>query len=75
MRTRYDFFKATLLQNRLHVVDYQFQDNFCLHVVASLAAGTCGTSALYYSLVCPIILTVFEPQLCVRLQMSSGRES
>ncbi|KAL4068368.1 mitochondrial carrier domain-containing protein [Scleroderma yunnanense] len=40
----YDFFKATLLQNRLPMVNYQFQDNFSLHVVASLAAGTCGTT-------------------------------
>jgi len=45
--TRYDSFKATLLQNNLPLVNYQFQDNFCLHVVASLAAGACGTSVLY----------------------------
>lgn len=42
----YDFFKATLLRHRIPMVDYQFHDGFLLHVVASLAAGTCGTSTL-----------------------------
>lgn len=42
----YDFFKATLLRHRIPLVDYQFHDSFFLHVVASLAAGTCGTSSL-----------------------------
>jgi len=40
----YDFFKATLLRHRLPMVDYQFHDGFALHVMASLAAGTCGTT-------------------------------
>ncbi|KAN0100925.1 mitochondrial carrier [Tylopilus felleus] len=40
----YDFFKTTLLCHRIPLVDYQFQDGFFLHVVASLAAGTCGTT-------------------------------
>ncbi|KAH7914457.1 mitochondrial carrier domain-containing protein [Hygrophoropsis aurantiaca] len=40
----YDFFKTTLLRYPIPVVDYQFRDNFLLHVVASLAAGTCGTT-------------------------------
>lgn len=40
----YDFFKSTLLRNPIPLVDYQFRDGFFLHVVASLAAGTCGTS-------------------------------
>ena len=40
----YDFFKNTLLQYPIPLVDYQFRDGFFLHVVASLAAGTCGTS-------------------------------
>lgn len=40
----YDAFKATLLQNHLPLVNYRLQDNFCLHVVASLAAGACGTT-------------------------------
>ncbi|KAH0838612.1 hypothetical protein J3R83DRAFT_6934 [Lanmaoa asiatica] len=39
----YDFFKMTLLRHRIPLVDYQFQDGFFLHAVASLAAGTCGT--------------------------------
>ena len=46
----YDFFKMTLLRHRIPLVDYQFHDGFFLHVVASLAAGTCGTSSL--SLMC-----------------------
>jgi len=40
----YDFFKTTLLKTRAPIFDYQFKDNFFLHVVASLAAGTCGTT-------------------------------
>lgn len=40
----YDFFKTTLLQYPIPLVNYQFHDGFFLHVVASLAAGTCGTS-------------------------------
>ncbi|KAG8220117.1 mitochondrial carrier domain-containing protein [Butyriboletus roseoflavus] len=40
----YDFFKATLLRHRIPLVDYQFHDGFSLHVIASLAAGTCGTT-------------------------------
>ncbi|KIJ68767.1 hypothetical protein HYDPIDRAFT_173415 [Hydnomerulius pinastri MD-312] len=40
----YDFFKSTLLRYRMPLVDYQFKDGFFLHVVASLAAGTCGTT-------------------------------
>ncbi|KAG1749674.1 mitochondrial carrier domain-containing protein [Suillus paluster] len=40
----YDFFKSTLLQNPVPLVNYQFHDSFFLHVVASLAAGTCGTT-------------------------------
>ncbi|KAI6153279.1 mitochondrial carrier [Pisolithus tinctorius] len=40
----YDFFKATLLKRRLPLVNYQFQDNFSLHSVASFAAATCGTT-------------------------------
>lgn len=40
----YDFFKTTLLQYPIPLVNYQFHDGFFLHVVASLAAGTCGTT-------------------------------
>ncbi|KAF8139925.1 mitochondrial carrier [Boletus edulis] len=40
----YDFFKMTLLRHRIPLVNYQFHDGFFLHVVASLAAGTCGTT-------------------------------
>jgi len=40
----YDFFKSTLLRNPIPLVNYQFHDGFFLHVVASLAAGTCGTT-------------------------------
>ncbi|KAF9243777.1 mitochondrial carrier [Melanogaster broomeanus] len=40
----YDFFKATLLRHRIPLVDYQFHDGVFLHVAASLAAGTCGTT-------------------------------
>lgn len=42
----YDFFKTTLLRHQIPFVNYQFQDGFFLHAVASLAAGTCGTSSL-----------------------------
>ncbi|KAG1716797.1 hypothetical protein ID866_395 [Astraeus odoratus] len=40
----YDFIKTTLLQNRLPLVNYQFRDGLSLHVVASIAAGACGTT-------------------------------
>ncbi|KAG9314668.1 mitochondrial carrier [Chiua virens] len=40
----YDFFKTILLRHQIPLVGYQFQDGFFLHVVASLAAGTCGTT-------------------------------
>jgi hypothetical protein len=40
----YDFFKTTLLQYPIPLVNYQFHDGLFLHVVASLGAGTCGTS-------------------------------
>jgi len=40
----YDFFKMILLRHRIPLVDYQFHDGFFLHVIASLAAGTCGTT-------------------------------
>ncbi|KAG2142525.1 mitochondrial carrier [Suillus cothurnatus] len=40
----YDFFKTTLLQYPIPLVNYQFHDGLFLHVVASLGAGTCGTT-------------------------------
>ncbi|KAH7883922.1 mitochondrial carrier [Phlebopus sp. FC_14] len=60
----YDFFKLTLLRTRIPLVDYQFQDGFFLHVVASLAAGTCGT-------------TVCSPAdvIRTRIMSSSGKDS
>ncbi|KAF9229683.1 mitochondrial carrier [Gyrodon lividus] len=60
----YDFFKTTLLRHRIPLVDYQFHDGFLLHVVASLAAGTCGT-------------TVCSPAdvIKTRIMASSGKAS
>ncbi|PPQ64738.1 hypothetical protein CVT26_002682 [Gymnopilus dilepis] len=38
----YDFFKATLLDNRVPVVNFQFQDNVLLHLVSSCMAAVCS---------------------------------
>ncbi|KAF9458758.1 mitochondrial carrier domain-containing protein [Collybia nuda] len=40
----YDFFKLTLLQHRLPLVDYQLRDNLLLHVISSLLAGAFATT-------------------------------
>ncbi|KAK2461710.1 hypothetical protein APHAL10511_006173 [Amanita phalloides] len=40
----YDFFKSTLLNRQLPVVNYQFRDNLVLHVVSSCLSGTFATT-------------------------------
>ncbi|KAF8973857.1 dicarboxylic acid transporter, partial [Flammula alnicola] len=40
----YDFFKATLLANRLPIMDYQFRDNLPLHLASSCLAGMFATT-------------------------------
>lgn len=41
---RYDYFKHTLLRQRVPGLDYQFKDNLLVHALASCMAGTVATS-------------------------------
>ncbi|KAF8912935.1 dicarboxylic acid transporter [Gymnopilus junonius] len=40
----YDFFKTTLLGNRLPILNFQFRDNLLLHLVSSCMAGMFATT-------------------------------